>query len=197
MGVLRKVFASFLIAAVALTIGMLFWQMELKYTQPTPVPENYQEVYVNTKVYIGDTANTGLTKPVFYHFFSTECACSRFNLDHFNLLKKNFSNEVDFYVVIPADEDISEARPYFEGETRIIQDQNKEFALATGVYATPQAVIINTQNQLYFRGNYNRARYCTDPFSNYAQMALDSLIALKPAPEFGPMSYISYGCGIN
>lgn len=197
IGALRKILASLLIGTVALSIGILFWQMELKYVKPTPVPENYQEVFVNTRVYIGDSANTALTKPIFYHFFSTDCACSRFNLDHFNQLKKRFSDQIDFIVVIPAEDDLAEARPYFEGKTQIIRDENNQFALATGVYATPQAVLITTDYQLYFRGNYNRARYCTDPFSNYAQMAVDSLLAHSSPPDFGPLASISYGCGIN
>lgn len=193
---MRIFFAVLFLSTVAVAIGGVFWKVELQYILPTPVPDDYQEVYVNHKVYLNDTSEAILEKPVFYHFFTTNCPCSRFNLSHFNQLKERYGDEFDFYVVLPEEDDISEARQYFEGETKIILDRNKEFALRTGVYSTPQAVIIGTDHRLYFRGNYNRARYCTDPFSNYAQMAIDSLRADVPAPEFGPLSTIAYGCGI-
>lgn len=194
---MRVFFAGCFLLFVLGALGAIFWHLELKYTQPTPVPENYKEVYVNDLVYIDDTLNAPLNKPVFYHFFSPECPCSRFNLKHFNLLKKLYGSSVDFYVVIPEEDDIAAAREYFEGETRIIRDVNQKFAIMSGVYSTPQAVIIGTDHRLYFRGNYNKARYCTDPLSNFAQMAVDSLMSHAPAPNFGPLSYIAYGCGIN
>ena len=193
---MRGLIAALFLLVVAVCIGMLFWHAELKYTQPTPIPNDYVEVYVNDKIYIDDTTKTPLVKPVFYHFFTTSCPCSRFNLDHFNLLKKRYSDVLNFYVVIPAEDDLAEARTYFEGETKIIKDPERKFAIASGVYSTPQAVIIDTDHRLYFRGNYNKARYCTDPFSNFAQMAIDSLVSKANAPKFGPLSSIAYGCGI-
>jgi hypothetical protein len=194
---IRKLLASVFLCLVFFSIGFLFWKMELQYTLPTAKPSDYKEVYIDEKVYIDTNTEESLDKPVFYHFFTTNCACSRFNLTHFNFLKKNYASILDFVVVIPEEDDISKARPYFEGETKIIKDVNKEFAIASGVYSTPQAVIINTDHKLYYRGNYNRARYCTDPFSNYAQMAIDSLLAHNQPPKFGPTSYIAYGCGLE
>lgn len=194
---LRKITAGAFIVLVIVTIGALFWWTEVQYLLPTPVPEGYQELYVNEKVYVGDTISSKLDRPVFYHFFTTNCPCSRFNLSHFNSLRRNYGDSVDFIVVIPAEDDIAKARPYFEGKTRIIRDVNQEFAVALGVYSTPQAVLITPDHKLYFRGNYNKARYCTDPLSNFAQMALDSLHSGAHPPEFGPLSSIAYGCGID
>ena len=194
---LRKITAATFLVAVILAIGGMFWWSEVQYLLPTPVPDGYQEVYVNQKVYSEDKTSETLERPVFYHFFTTNCPCSRFNLTHFNTLRRNYGDEIDFIVVIPAEDDIAKARPYFEGETKIIRDVNQEFAVALGVYSTPQAVIINTKHQLYFRGNYNKARYCTDPLSNFAQMALDSLNQGVAPPSFGPLSTIAYGCGID
>lgn len=194
---LRKLIATIFLLLVAATICVLFWQMELVYTSPTQKPADYREIYVNDLVYLDDTLSSALSKPVFYHFFTTTCPCSRFNLEHFNQLKNQYTDVVDFYVVIPSEDDISEARRYFEGETKIIRDTNKEFALRSGVYSTPQAVIISTDHKLYFRGNYNKARYCTDPFSNFAQMAIDSIRMQAPPPDFGPLASVAYGCGID
>lgn len=182
---MRKIIAGVFLFTVLLAIGMLFWNAELKYTRPTPIPKGYREVTVNEKVFVNDTLNQKLEKPVFYHFFTTNCPCSRFNLNHFNHLKQQYGAFIDFYVVVPEEDDLTEARKYFSGETRIIRDRNKQLALRSGVYSTPQAVIINTDHRLYFRGNYNKARYCTDPFSNFAQMAIDSLASHNPPPDFG------------
>lgn len=189
--------AGLFLTGVICALVAMFWWTEVQYLLPTPVPEGYKEVYINQKVYPGDSTSRDLDKPVFYHFFTTNCPCSRFNLTHFNSLKRQYGDSLDFVVVIPAEDDISKARPYFEGETRIIKDVNQEFAIALGVYSTPQAVIINTNHELYFRGNYNKARYCTDPMSNFAQMALDSLQTRVKPPEFGPLASIAYGCGID
>lgn len=162
---------------------------------PTPVPDNYEIVYVNDKVDIGDSSKEALEKPVFYHFFNTDCPCSKFNLDHFNRLKADYADHFEFYVVVPEGSDLTEAKEYFRGETRLIEDRNKEYAIKCGVYSTPQAVIIGTDRNLYYRGNYNRARYCIDPLSNYTQMAIDSLVKGVRAPEFGPLATLAYGCG--
>ena len=47
---------------------------------------------------------------------------------------------------------------------------------------------------LYYRGNYNRAKYCTDPRTSYAQKALDSLLADAPPPMMGVIATQAYGC---
>lgn len=178
-------------------VAWLFRQQEMQYVLPTPVQDDYQVVYVETRIDIGDSLSEQLAKPVFYHFLNTDCPCSRFNLDHFNALKKEYSKYLDFYVVVEEGSDLSRAKAYFEGATNMVEDKNKAYAIKCGVYSTPQAVIINTDRKLYYRGNYNKARYCIDPTSNYAQMAVDSLLWRNPAPAFGPMSSIAYGCGIE
>jgi hypothetical protein len=70
-------------------------------------------------------------------------------------------------------------------------------AEACGVYSTPQAVVINTDLTLYYRGNYNKSRYCTDKRSNYAEMAITSILSKSDIPDFGPMALKAYGCTIE
>lgn len=193
----RKWVAFLFLTGVAGVLMKVFWITEVKFLLPTPVPENYREVYTTDFVFLGDTARMALERPVFYHFFTTSCSCSRFNLRHFNELKRKYGDRLDFVVVLPSDDDIDKARPYFEGETHIVRDEHQQYAIATGVYSTPQAVIIDTDHHLYFRGNYNKARYCTDPQSNFAQMAIDSLLRDAQSPDFGPLATIAYGCGIE
>lgn len=169
----------------------------MQYSLPTPVPERYQIVRIATQIDVGDTLSEQLEKPVFYHFFNTDCPCSRFNLDHFNDMKNEYAEYLDFYVVVEEGSDLSEASKYFRGKINLIEDKNRAYANKCGVYSTPQAVIIDTNRKLYFRGNYNKARYCVDPTSNYAQMAVDSLLWGRPAPAFGPLATVAYGCGIE
>jgi hypothetical protein len=63
-----------------------------------------------------------------------------------------------------------------------------------GVYSTPQAVILNKNHTLYFRGNYNKSRYCTDKKTNYAEIAMDALVHNGPEPTFDEAALKAYGC---
>lgn len=194
---LRTFLGASIFLICLLIIGWLFWVQEVQYSLPTPIPEDFELVLVDTRIEIGDTISERLKRPAFYHFFQADCPCSRFNLDHFNDLKDEYAKYIDFYVVVEEGSDLSEAQKYFRGQTRLLEDKNKAYANKCGVYSTPQAVIIDTDRKLYFRGNYNRARYCIDPASNFAQMAVDSLILGRSAPSFGPLATIAYGCGIE
>lgn len=192
----RKVWAAVLMLSIMSTIVWLFWEQELQYLLPTPVPSDYKVVYINEPVPLDHAAVAPLQSPKFYHFFKPDCPCSRFNVKHYNYLQSKYDREVDFVVVIPDGAEMSDAVDYFDGKIKVMEDVGDKLANGFGVYSTPQAVIVNADGRLYFRGNYNKARYCTDPTSNFAQMALDSLISNKPAPKFGPLATVSYGCGL-
>jgi hypothetical protein len=179
-------------------IAAIFWYQELQYLMPTPVPKNYQVVLPN-EVIAFDSAliPQQYSKPRLLHFFSPDCPCSRFNLKHFLSLRKKFNREVDFFVVIAKREDVTSAKYMLATDVPIIVDKNEKLAKACGVYSTPQAALIQNDNKLYFRGNYNRSRFCTDKNSNFVQMALDSLIAHKDPPQFIELATQSYGCSIS
>ncbi len=76
------------------------------------------------------------------------------------------------------DDELELGVPYIVDHTGLISK-------SLGVYATPQAAILTSEQTLYYRGNYNRGKYCTDPTSSFAQQALDSLLANVPAPSYG------------
>ena len=187
------------LAVAGTGIGYLFWTQELQYVQPTPIPDDYVYVEVNDSVSIAltDPANP---RPVHLHFFNPDCPCSRFNIRHFVSLAKSYGDRVQFYTVIP--EDIAnensprEIAERFNLSTPIIVDRGKALARRCGVYSTPQAVILDKDGDLYFRGNYNKTRYCTDPTTNFAQMALDAHLAGKASPDFGTLASVAYGCQI-
>ena len=73
-------------------------------------------------------------------------------------------------------------------------DTDGRIATACGVYSTPQAAILDGTGRLFFRGNYNVSRYCLAPGSEFARIALESLLAGKPAPVFPEIAMVAYGC---
>jgi len=172
-------------------IGAFFWYNEWIYNLPTPVPKNFIEVALGSSIKVANLENKN--KPTFLHFFNPDCPCSRFNIPHFKSLVKKYSNQVNFIIVPVTQKSYSEKaiQERFGLEVPVLSDTS--IASICGVYSTPQAVIINNQQQLYFRGNYNKTRYCTDKKTEYAKMALDSLLNNSDA-SFDLYALKAYGC---
>ena len=170
-------------------VSYIFWQQELKYTLPTPVPASYVPVFFKENIHLPKAQ----TAPVFIHFFNPDCPCSRFNRKHVNELIFQYKDKINFKVVIPSYASMEEAKSFFDEDIEIISD-TEGWAEACGVYSTPQAVIIDQESKLYFRGNYNRTRYCTDPKTNYAELALQSYAKNKPLPLMDELAKRAYGC---
>ncbi len=187
-----------MLTAISGAIASIFWYQEFQYLLPTPVPKNYRVVAPNEVVQIKDSTLLGQqhAKPKLLHFFSPTCPCSRFNLKHFLSLNRKYNDRVDFYVVIEDPEKLTSAKYMLDTDMTILIDRGEMLAKACGVYSTPQAALIQTDNKLYFRGNYNRSRYCTDKNTNFVQMALDSLLAHREPPRFIELATQSYGCTI-
>ena len=118
-------------------------------------------------------------------------------MPHFKGLAKKYGNEISFaVVVITSDKDYTEEiiRKKYALTMPILFDTS--LAVICGVYSTPQAVLLTANEQLYYRGNYNRSRYCTDKKSNYAQIAIDALLASKQEPAFNNYALTAYGCSL-
>jgi thiol-disulfide isomerase/thioredoxin len=173
----------------------IFWQQEGKYALPTPVPAHYNPPKTGQYINISDKLFTMVNKPVFIHFFNPDCPCSRFNAPHFNSLVKKYGNQITFAVVV-----LNKAKDYTAAQ---IQDKfsfgvpvlfDTSIATLCGVYSTPQAVLLDGAHKLYYRGNYNRSRYCTEVSSSYAQIAIDSLLNNKAQPQFNHFALTAYGC---
>jgi hypothetical protein len=194
---LKRIFLVVMLLLISVAIAYTFWQQELKFTKPTPVPTGYVPVAVSTNVDIGILNKVPLQKPVHLHFYNPDCPCSRFNLTHFESLVKKYEGQIDFYVVIPSQNSYHAVNEKFEGKLPVLVDADDRIAESCGVYSTPQAVIIDTSGKLYYRGNYNKSRYCTDIKTNFAQMALDSILADKPFTTYNQLATTSYGCEIT
>lgn len=197
----RKILVVSILTFIFCVIGVVFYKAELKYLRPTPIPEGYQAVMLDTEISLEELISSTGEGPAFYHFYNPDCPCSRFNLDHFQALVKTYGDKVNFTVV--AQENSTETYQQVvaafdpEDQLNIVMDKDKRLATAMGVYSTPQAVLLNTNNKLYYRGNYNKSRYCTDPGKFYAQQALDSLLANRPTPTFDNLATTSYGCELD
>ncbi|MBO9658850.1 MAG: redoxin domain-containing protein [Chitinophagaceae bacterium] len=175
-------------------ISWLFWAQELQYQLPTAVPVNYREVQPGAPLAVSFPSEHDKKKPVFLHFFNPDCPCSKFNIKHFKELVRTYGHAIDFAIVAMNPDQrytADDIRDRFDLNLPVTFDTT--LAATCGVYSTPQAVIID-QNKLFFRGNYNKNRYCTDPATNYAQMAIDSLLLHKNNLSFGPLAFKAYGC---
>src|SRR5436190_8766027 len=192
---MKKAFVIFWLVAVLAGISYVLWHEDWKYSLPTPVPENYDASKPVNGKFIASELKMNADKPFFLHFFNPECPCSRFNVPHFTALVKKYGDRINFAIVLLSPEreyTADEIRKKFELDIPVYFD--KAIADSCGVYSTPQAVIINEKQQLYYRGNYNKSRFCTDRKTNYAQMAVDSLLSHRENLITEKAALKSYGC---
>jgi hypothetical protein len=194
---LKKTIAITVLLTAFTCIGILFWYSEWRYALPTPVPEAYHAVAVGEHIDISSKFTAKKNEPVFLHFFNPDCPCSRFNVPHFKELVTTYGSQINFAVVVMTkDKDYTEdyIRKKFGLTVPILFDTT--LARDCGVYSTPQAVLLTTDQSLYYRGNYNKSRYCADKKSNYAQIAIDSLLASRQEPVFNTYALTAYGCSL-
>ncbi|MDT3403264.1 DUF6436 domain-containing protein [Mucilaginibacter terrae] len=192
---MKKLLISLWLVLLIVALGALFWYNEYRYTLPTPVPQNYKAISSGAIINLPSNLQYNKSKPVFLHFFNPECPCSRFNIAHVKTLIKQYGNRASFIVVLITKEDIrpEEVKEKFDLDVPVISD--RVLATACGVYSTPQAVILNAQNQLMYRGNYNSSRYCTDKKTEYARQALNDVLQDIPVASL-PMASKAYGCSL-
>ncbi|TDE17331.1 TlpA family protein disulfide reductase [Dyadobacter psychrotolerans] len=174
----------------------LFWYNSWVYLLPTPVPANYKHVAVGSKLLVHGIPESADKKPRFLHFFNPECPCSKFNINHFRSLVRMYGKQVDFAVVVMSEKKFSaqQIKDRLGLDLPVIFDAG--IASECGVYSTPQAVLINSKDKLFYRGNYNKSRYCTDERTNYAKIALAGLLGNSPDMAFDDEALRSYGCSL-
>lgn len=192
---MKKVFVSVWLFSLLSAITYVFWHNEWKYSLPTPVPVNYH--FVKDGEYINWSKNlfSENNKPTFIHFFNPACPCSKFNMPHFQSLVRKYGDKMNFAIVVMSPDKqftAEEVQDKYNLQIPVLFD--KALAEACGVYSTPQAVIIDASHKLYYRGNYNKSRYCTSKSTNYAQIAIDSLLNNKNHPVFNQFALKAYGC---
>jgi hypothetical protein len=176
------------------SMAYIFWYTDWKYSLPTPVPERYHPVGTGTYVDLAGKLPVSGDKPVFLHFFNPDCPCSRFNIPNFKSLVRKYGDKISFAIVVMNNKDYTAKEIQNKFDVHIPISFDSTIAAACGVYSTPQAVLLDATRRLYYRGNYNKSRYCTDTRSNYAQMAIDSLFGNIYRPVFAGYALKAYGC---
>jgi hypothetical protein len=76
----------------------------------------------------------------------------------------------------------------------VLLDADGSLAKQLGVYSSPQAVLVQSTGALYYRGNYNLARYCTDARSEFARLAIEHLLAGDASYDAPVQARVAYGC---
>ena len=191
----RKILVGLWISLLFCAISFLFWQNEIKYTLPTPIPQNFHQIAIGNKVDLKYCLTDN--RPVFIHFFNPDCPCSRFNIPHVSGLIKKYGDRINFKIVVlnkKKNFTIEEIQKKFDAKIPVYFDES--IAENCGVFSTPQAVIVDPSHNLYYRGNYNKTRYCTNADSNYAQMAIESLLKQTKTPSFDALALRAYGCSL-
>jgi thiol-disulfide isomerase/thioredoxin len=181
---------------LAIFSGMayIFWYTDWKYSLPTPVPKQYHPVAPGASVDLGGKLPVPGDKPVFLHFFNPDCPCSRFNIPYFKSLVRKYGDKISFAIVVLNNNEYTAKQIQSKFDVDIPVSFDSSIAASCGVYSTPQAVLLDATRHLYYRGNYNKSRYCTDTRTNYAQMAIDSLFGHVYRPGFADFALKAYGC---
>jgi len=180
--------------ALCFASGALFWYNDWQYQLPTPIPKNYHPVNTGTIIHLDSGFTPTAGKPVFLHFFNPDCPCSRFNMAHFKSLVRQYGARVDFIIVVMSHKTFTAQviRDKFDLHLPVLF--NASLATSCGVYSTPQAVILDGQHRLYYRGNYNISRYCSDEKTSYAKIALAGFLDNRPTFAFSRLALKAYGC---
>ncbi|QJD81612.1 DUF6436 domain-containing protein [Spirosoma rhododendri] len=192
----RQGFVIGWLLALLAAVGSLFWYQDWLYQLPTPLPSVYKPVPVGTRIQAPQLVNLPADKPVFLHFFNPDCPCSRFNQPHIKALVGQFGRQVSFLVVVLSTKAYSPQQIRHQLGLDLPVLLHTSLASLCGVYATPQAVLLDTRHRLYYRGNYNRSRYCTDERTSYAKRALSSLLANQTGRVADARALTAYGCSL-
>ncbi|WP_460680786.1 DUF6436 domain-containing protein [Mucilaginibacter koreensis] len=194
---MKKLFVYLWLLLLFVSIGAIFWHQQYQYSLPTPIPQGYKPIPNGAVIHLDSELGFNNHKPVLLHFFNPDCPCSRFNIQHVKSLISRYGNRVNFAVVLMNEKYYTRQQVKEKYNLSIPVIVNPALALACGVYSTPQAAILTTNRQLYYRGNYNSNRYCTNTETEYARIALTNLLEQKPAMHFTTYATTAYGCSLS
>lgn len=194
---LKLTLYGFTMSLITIALLHTFWQYEVKYALPTPAPIDLVEVCIGSQVDIEPFITQG-EKPMLLHFFNPNCPCSKFNIKEFFDLEKEYGKNIDLAIILESEleEDVDQFKKTYGSEVDILLDKDGAISDVLGIYSTPQAVILDTDGVIYYKGNYNKARFCTNKDSRFVDQALEHLMAGEPLPIFTEKATIAYGCNL-
>jgi hypothetical protein len=183
-------------------VGYTLWEQDWKWGLPTPRPLHLTQPAIGTRLDLPGTVlahwSAGSARPLFLHFFNPDCPCSRFNQDHVRDLIRAHRGQLTIVAVIEPEGATVSPRAVANAERElgvpVLLDADGSLAKRVGVYSSPQAVLVQGGGALYYRGNYNLARYCTDAQTEFARIALEHLLGGAPAYDAPVQARVAYGC---
>jgi hypothetical protein len=196
-----RTFLALAAGAALLSVAVtVMWYEDWRYSLPTPHPAGLEQPELGAAPMLPRAlveVRHSTSKPLFVHFFNPACPCSRFNLGHLRMLLRNYGPRVEFVAVLEGSASADELQRKWASlalHIPAMPDASGTIARALGVYATPQAAILDAGGRLYYRGNYNSSRYCANPSSEYARIALEALLAAQPRPLYPDEAAVAWGC---
>lgn len=180
-----KISVTIFLIFSSVSVIYLFYKEQVRSFLPTSVPSNYLPTSVGQGLGI-----TSLKKLTLIHFFNPECPCSKFNTKHIQYLAAQYSKHVEFLAYSTS----GSLPTNYPIEVRL--DADDKMAKQLGVYSTPQAVLLDAEGKLLYRGNYNKSRYCSNRNSEYVVQAIESALHKKSTIAIMQISGLPYGCEI-
>lgn len=187
----RNIIWGISLLVIIVSIGFLFWKQELQYLLPTPIPQNYKNIPLGEEVDFAFQNQLNPSKSTLVHFYNPTCPCSKFNLTHYEELYEKYHEQLNFVFVFHTKEERINKEEQLSIEKQVeaisdltLYDGQKVIAKQCGVYSTPQAVVLRSNKKLFYRGNYNKNRYCTAPNTKFTQQAIEALINKKHCLTF-------------
>ena len=198
----RPITATLVVVSLLGFVGYTLWEQDWKWGLPTERPANLTQPPVGTQLDLPPTVaarwSQAPERPLYLHFFNPDCPCSRFNQDHVRDLIRAHRGHVTIVAVIEPEGGTVSPRAVANAErdlgVPVLLDADGSLAKLVGVYSSPQAVLLTTGGALYYRGNYNLARYCTDQRTEFARIAIEHLLAGAPKYDSPVQARVAYGC---
>ena len=198
----RPITALLVVVTLLGFVGYTLWEQDWRWGLPTPRPASLKQPPVGARLALPETVaarwSAGSGRPLFLHFFNPDCPCSRFNQDHVRDLIKAYRGRVTIVAVIEPEGGPVSPRAVANAERElgvpVLLDADGSLAKYVGVYSSPQAVIVTPAGALYYRGNYNLARYCTDARTEFARIAIEHVLSGAPTYDAPVQARVAYGC---
>jgi AhpC/TSA family len=194
----RIVLFAFSMLLAVTAIGWIFWEQEAKYFLPTPIPGNFKDVEMGQYVAL-EKFGIPAGKFTMLHFYNPDCPCSRFNMMEFERISKKYKEQTDVYVIIQSTDERAAKRfsNKYDLDLPIILDKNGSISDLCGIYSTPQSVLLDKGSNIYFKGNYNVARYCSRKETSFADLAMGHLLKGEELPLWILTELtLPYGCSL-
>lgn len=196
MPVTKYVFTLLLLSVCFVSISWIFWEVDIQYRKPTPVPNDFQPVgqvhFSNLDIQLEDSDKNY----TLIHFYNPDCPCSKFNLKHIKELQFKYGSKLNIVAVVPPWGDLKKAENQCKFMNQVLLDDDYQLAQTCGVYSTPQAVLFNPLGQMVYKGNYNLNRYCTNKETQFVRLALEQSLADEPSLTLAQQNLPAYGCSI-